>query len=165
MISKKKHVQQLASILQAKGITDVVVSPGSRNGPLIHTLALSGLFNCRSIVDERSAGYVALGLAQELHKPVALVCSSGTATLNYAPAVAEAFYLNIPLVVITADRPGYWIDQGENQTIRQQHIYNDFCKKEVNLPLGESEKELWYAGRIINETINTANSGLQGRIS
>jgi 2-succinyl-5-enolpyruvyl-6-hydroxy-3-cyclohexene-1-carboxylate synthase len=164
MISTKKHVQQLAFLLQAKGITDVVISPGSRNGPLIHTLVLSERFNCRSIVDERSAAYFALGLAQALQKPVALVCSSGTAALNYAPAVAEAFYQNIPLVVITADRPGYWINQGENQTIPQENIYRDFCKKEITLPMGETEKELWFASRIINETLNTSVSGLSGPV-
>ena len=164
MISTKKHARQLTFLLQAKGITDVVISPGSRNGPLIHTLAASSQFNCRSIVDERSAAYFALGLAQALQKPVALVCSSGTATLNYAPAVAEAFYLNIPLIVITADRPGYWVNQGENQTIPQENIYRDFCKKEITLPLGESEKELWFAGRIINETLNAAVTGLPGPV-
>ena len=160
MISTKKHVRQLVSLLNVKGITDAVISPGSRNGPLIHTLASSGKFNCRSIVDERSAAYFALGMALKLQKPVVLVCSSGTATLNYAPAVAEAFYQNIPLVVITADRPPYWIDQGENQTIRQDNIYRDFCKKEITLPIGESEKELWFAGRLINESLNTAVAGL-----
>ncbi len=164
MISTKKHVQQLAFLLQAKGITDIVISPGSRNSPLINTLVLSKQFNCRSVVDERSAAYFALGWAQALQKPVALVCSSGTATLNYAPAVAEAFYQNIPLIVLTADRPDYWINQGENQTIPQQNIYRDFCKKEITLPMGESEKELWFAGRIINETLNTAVKGLPGPV-
>ncbi len=164
MISIKKHVQQLIFLLQAKGITDAVISPGSRNGPLIHTLALSPGFNCRSIVDERSAAYFALGLIQALKKPVALVCSSGTAALNYAPAVAEAFYLNLPLIVLTADRPHYWINQGENQTIPQRNIYRDFCKKEITLPAGESEKELWFAGRIINETLNNAIDGLPGPV-
>lgn len=164
MISTKKHVRQLVSLLNVKGITDAVISPGSRNGPLIHTLASSGKFNCRSIVDERSAAYFALGMALKLQKPVVLVCSSGTATLNYAPAVAEAFYQNIPLVVITADRPPYWIDQGENQTIRQDNIYRDFCKKEITLPIGESEKELWFAGRLINESLNTAVAGLPGPV-
>ncbi|HDR51422.1 MAG TPA: 2-succinyl-5-enolpyruvyl-6-hydroxy-3-cyclohexene-1-carboxylic-acid synthase [Mariniphaga anaerophila] len=156
MISNKKHIQQLAAIMLAKEITDVVISPGSRSGPLVHTFAGSGKFNCRSIVDERSAGYFALGLALAQEKPVALICSSGTATLNFAPAVAEAFYQNIPLVALTADRPPYWIDQGENQTIRQNNIYRDFCKKEITLPIGESEKELWFAGRIINKTLNEA---------
>jgi 2-succinyl-5-enolpyruvyl-6-hydroxy-3-cyclohexene-1-carboxylate synthase len=115
-------------------------------------------------VDERSAGYFALGLAQAKQKPVALVCSSGTATLNYASAVAEAFYQNIPLILLTADRPAYWIDQGENQTIRQNNIYRDFCKKEITLPMGESEKELWFAGRIINETLNFAVTETPGPV-
>jgi 2-succinyl-5-enolpyruvyl-6-hydroxy-3-cyclohexene-1-carboxylate synthase len=163
MISSKKHVQQLAYLLQAKGITDVVISPGSRSGPLVHTFT-GAQFNCRSVVDERSAAYFALGLAQALQKPVALVCSSGTATLNYAPAVAEAFYLNIPLIVLTADRPGYWINQGENQTLPQQNIYRDFCKKEVTLPIEESENELWHAGRIINETLNAAVTKVPGPV-
>lgn len=158
-ISDKKHVQQLASVLLAKGIDDIIISPGSRNGPLIHTFAGSGLFNCRNIVDERSAAYFAIGLAQARQKPVVIVCSSGTAALNYTPAVAEAFYLNIPLIVLTADRPDYWIDQAESQCIRQQGIYTNFTKKEISLPLGESEKELWFAAREINQCLNIAVSG------
>ncbi|MGC9352999.1 MAG: 2-succinyl-5-enolpyruvyl-6-hydroxy-3-cyclohexene-1-carboxylic-acid synthase [Mariniphaga sp.] len=164
MISTKKHIKQLAAILLAKGITDIVISPGSRSGPLVHTLATNPDFNCRTIVDERSAGYFAIGLSEAIQKPAALVCSSGTATLNYAPAVAEAFYQNVPLIVLTADRPGYWIDQGENQTIRQNNIYRDFCKKEIVLPMDESEKELWFAGRLINETLNVAVSGNPGPV-
>ncbi len=157
-LSDKKHVQQLASLLRAKEIEDIVISPGSRNGPMIHTFAGSGLFICRNIVDERSAAYFAMGIAQAKNKPVVLICSSGTATLNYAPAVAEAFYLNIPLIVLTADRPEYWIDQAESQCIQQNGIYSNFTKKEISLPLGESEKELWFAAREINECLNRASS-------
>jgi 2-succinyl-5-enolpyruvyl-6-hydroxy-3-cyclohexene-1-carboxylate synthase len=164
MISVKKQTGQLASLLHSKGVHDVVISPGSRSGPLVHTLAGCGKFNCRSIVDERSAGYFAIGLAQVVKKPVTLVCSSGTASLNFAPAVAEAFYLGIPLIVLTADRPGYWIGQGENQTISQGNIYKDFCKKEITLPMGESEKDLWHAARIINEALNEAVSGIPGPV-
>ncbi|RKD91903.1 2-succinyl-5-enolpyruvyl-6-hydroxy-3-cyclohexene-1-carboxylic-acid synthase [Mangrovibacterium diazotrophicum] len=159
MISTKKHIQQLASLLLAKGIDDIIISPGSRNGPMTHTFAGSGLFNSRNIVDERSAAYFAMGLAQAKQKPVAIVCSSGTATLNYAPAIAEAFYLNIPLIVLTADRPDYWIDQAESQCIRQEGIYRNFTKKEISLPLAESEKELWFAAREINACLNLAVSG------
>ncbi|MBW8324658.1 MAG: 2-succinyl-5-enolpyruvyl-6-hydroxy-3-cyclohexene-1-carboxylic-acid synthase [Prolixibacteraceae bacterium] len=159
MISTKKHSQQLAALLLKKGITDIVISPGSRNAPMIHTFhGISG-FNCRNIVDERSAAYFALGLSLAKQKPVAIVCTSGTASLNYAPAVAEAFYQNIPMIVLTADRPDYWIDQAESQCIRQEGIYSNFVKKEVSLPLGESEKELWFAGRQINECLNLATSG------
>lgn len=159
MISDKKHIQQLAALLLKKGITDIVISPGSRNAPIINTFTGIRDFNCRNIVDERSAAYFAIGLAFAKQKPVALVCSSGTATLNYAPAIAEAFYQNIPLIVLTADRPDYWIDQAESQCIRQENIYQNFAKKGVTLPLGESEKELWFAARQINECLNLAVTG------
>ncbi len=159
MISTRKHIQQLAALLLKKGITDIVISPGSRNAPMIHTFHGIAGFTCRNIVDERSAAYFALGLSLAKQKPVAIVCTSGTSTLNYAPAIAEAFYQNIPLIVLTADRPDYWIDQAESQCIRQKGIYRNFVKKEVNLPLGESEKELWFAARQINECLNLVVSG------
>lgn len=159
MISDKKHIQQLAALLLKKGITDIVISPGSRNAPMINTFTGISEFNCRNIIDERSAAYFALGLALQKQKPVALVCSSGTATLNYTPAIAEAFYQNIPLVVLTADRPDYWIDQAESQCIRQDNIYQNFTKKGISLPLGESSKELWFSARQINECLNLAVSG------
>jgi len=164
MISEKKQIQQLAALLLKKGITDIVISPGSRNAPMINTFAGCPEFDCRNVVDERSAAYFALGLALKIQNPVALVCSSGTATLNYAPAVAEAFYQHIPLVLLTADRPGYWIDQSENQCIRQTNIYSNFSKKNISLPLGESEKELWFAARQINECLNVAVSGSPGPV-
>ncbi|MDX9881233.1 MAG: 2-succinyl-5-enolpyruvyl-6-hydroxy-3-cyclohexene-1-carboxylic-acid synthase [Prolixibacteraceae bacterium] len=164
MISDKKHIQQLAALLLKKGITNIVISPGSRNAPMINTFAGRPEFNCRNVVDERSAAYFALGLALEKQNPVALVCSSGTATLNYAPAVAEAFYQHVPLILLTADRPGYWIDQVENQCIRQENIYRNFSKKNFTLPLGESEKELWFAARSINECLNAAVTGTPGPV-
>jgi 2-succinyl-5-enolpyruvyl-6-hydroxy-3-cyclohexene-1-carboxylate synthase len=160
MITNKKHIQQLATLLLKKEITDIVISPGSRNAPMINTFHGIPEFNCRNVVDERSAAYFALGLSLAKQRPVAIVCTSGTAGLNYAPAVAEAYHQNIPLIVLTADRPDYWIDQAESQCIRQTGIYQNFVKKEVCLPLGESEKELWFAARQINECLNTAVSGI-----
>jgi 2-succinyl-5-enolpyruvyl-6-hydroxy-3-cyclohexene-1-carboxylate synthase len=159
MISDKKHIHQLAALLLKKGITDIIISPGSRNAPMINTFSGIPEFNCRNIVDERSAAYFALGLSLARQNPVALVCTSGTAALNYTPAVAEAFYQNIPLIVITADRPDYWIDQAESQCIRQDGVFQNFTKISKNLPLGESEKELWFAARQINECLNLAVSG------
>ena len=159
MITDKKHIQQLTALLLKKGITDIVISPGSRNAPMINTFTGISEFNCRNIVDERSAAYFALGLALAKQNPVAIVCTSGTASLNYTPAVAEAFYQNVPLIVLTADRPDYWIDQAESQCIRQEGIYQNFTKKGISLPLGESEKELWFAARQINECLNLAISG------
>ena len=164
MISNKKHIQQLAALLMKKGITDLVISPGSRNAPMINTFSGIEDFNCRNIVDERSAAYFALGLALAKQKPVAILCTSGTAALNYTPAVAEAFYQNIPLIVLTADRPDYWIDQAESQCIRQENIYQNFTKNGISIPLGESEKELWFAARQINECLNLAVSGTPGPI-
>jgi 2-succinyl-5-enolpyruvyl-6-hydroxy-3-cyclohexene-1-carboxylate synthase len=159
MITDKKHIQQLAALLLKKGITDIVISPGSRNSPMINTFTGIPEFNCQNIVDERSAAYIAIGLSLAKQKPVVIVCTSGTAALNYTPAVAEAFYQNIPLIVLTADRPDYWIDQAESQCIRQENIYQNFTKKGVSLPLGESEKELWFAARQISECLNLAVSG------
>ncbi|HAH25011.1 MAG TPA: 2-succinyl-5-enolpyruvyl-6-hydroxy-3-cyclohexene-1-carboxylic-acid synthase [Prolixibacteraceae bacterium] len=164
MISDKRHIQQLAVLLLKKGITDIVISPGSRNAPLINTFTGTDKFNCRNIVDERTAAYFALGLALKRQNPVVLVCSSGTAALNYVPAVAEAYYQNIPLIVLTADRPNYWIDQAESQCIRQENIYQNFTKKGISLPLGESEKELWFSARQINECLTLVTSGKQAPV-
>ena len=105
------------------GIDHIVISPGSRNAPLIIGFTERPEFNCFSIVDERCAAFFALGLAQQLKKPVALVCTSGSALLNYYPAVAEAFYSDIPLVILSADRPDYLIEIGDGQTIRQENVF------------------------------------------
>ena len=164
MISIKRHVQQLSSLLLSRKILDVVLCPGSRNGPLIHTLAGCGPFDCRVIVDERSAGYFALGIAQAKQKPVVIVCSSGTSAVNFAPAVAESFYQNIPLIVVTADRPAYWIDQLENQCIHQEGLYRNFVKQSCSLPLEESDSQLWAGARMINDILNTAVSGAPGPV-
>ena len=164
MISTKRHVQQLASLFLSKGVTDIVLCPGSRNGPLIHTLAGSDAFDCKVIVDERSAGYFALGMALAKTTPVVLVCSSGTAAVNFAPAVAEAFYQKLPLIVVTADRPAYWIDQLENQCIRQDNLYQNFIKQACVLPLEESPEQLWYGARTLNDILNTAVSEPPGPV-
>ncbi|MEN8798223.1 MAG: thiamine pyrophosphate-binding protein, partial [Flavobacteriaceae bacterium] len=109
---------------KAKGIDNIVISPGSRNAPLILGFTLDPFFKCYSIVDERSAAFFALGIAQQLKRPVVLLCTSGSALLNYYPAVAEAYYSDIPLVVISADRPSYKIDIGDGQTIRQDGVFD-----------------------------------------
>ena len=106
------------------GIRHIVISPGSRNAPLVLGFTNDPFFKCYSIVDERSAAFFALGMAQQLEEPVAAICTSGSALLNYYPAVAEAFYSDIPLVLISADRPGYRIDRGDGQTIRQDKVFD-----------------------------------------
>jgi len=102
MFSTKKNVLQTVALLKAYDIDHIVISPGSRNAPLIHCFSQDPFFKCFSIVDERSAGYFAIGMMDKLQRPVALCCTSGTALLNYAPAVAESFYRELPLVVVSA---------------------------------------------------------------
>lgn len=121
--SSKRSIQILAHLLKEYQISDVVVSPGSRNAPLsIHFGEMDEL-NTYSIVDERSAAFVALGMAQSTKKPVAITCTSGSAAANYYPAITEAFYQNIPLLILTADRPADFIDLFDGQTIRQNQLY------------------------------------------
>ena len=115
--------QSLVLHCKAQGISRVVISPGSRNAPLTISFLADPFFNCFSIVDERAAGFFALGMAQRTQEPTLLVCTSGSALLNYYPAVSEAYYSGIPLVVISADRPSYLIDKGYGQTIRQEGVY------------------------------------------
>ena len=134
--SDKKSARQLSAILKQQNIFDIVISPGSRNAPLIIEFTNSDDFNNYSIVDERSAGFFALGMAQQKQKPVVLVCTSGSALLNYYPAVAEAFYSRIPLIIASADRPQKWVDQGEGQTIRQHGVFKNHSH--FNITLDES---------------------------
>ena len=135
--SSIRSVQILAHVLQQYGIDKVVVSPGSRNAPLAIHFSEMDEMQCYSIVDERSAAFVGMGMAKALKKPVALTCTSGSAATNYYPAIVEAFYQNIPLLILTADRPADYVDIFDGQTIRQnhlyqQHSYGDFQLKEDN---------------------------------
>lgn len=125
--------QSIIEICLATGVTDIVISPGSRNAPLIIGFVNHPSFKCYSIADERSAAFFALGIAQQIQKPVAVVCTSGSALLNYYPAFAEAFYSQIPLVVISADRPLNKIDIGDGQTIRQQNVFSNHSLYNANL--------------------------------
>ena len=127
--------QTLVILCKAAGIKDIIISPGSRNAPLTLSFTSDPFFRCFSIVDERCAAFFALGIAQHKKEPVAVVCTSGSALLNYYPAVAEAFYSQIPLVVISADRPPYKIDVGDGQTIRQDHVFDRHIGYSANLEI------------------------------
>lgn len=143
----------------------VVMSPGSRCAPLVLAFLAQEEIECIQIVDERSAAFFALGLAQKTNRPVGLVCTSGSAVLNYGPAVAEAFYQKMPLVLFTADRPNEWIDQGENQSINQYRIYNNYIKASLGIPSNtEQEAELWYSNRIVSEALNIAMNPYPGPV-
>jgi len=125
--------QSIVRHCQAKNISNIVISPGSRNAPLTITFAENPFFSCYSIVDERSAAFFALGMAQQLLEPVVILCTSGSALLNYYPAVAEAFFSNIPLVVISADRPVYKLGIGDGQTINQRNVFENHIRYSANL--------------------------------
>lgn len=153
MYSDKKSVLLLLALLKAHGVTSVVLSPGSRNSPLIHSFVADGDFTCYSVVDERSAGFFALGVIMAQRKPVAVCCTSGTAALNLGPAVAEAYYQQLPLLVITADRPQAWIGQMDGQTIPQAGMYGPLVRRSVQLPEVKDEEEEWHCNRLINEAI------------
>lgn len=153
MYSDKKSILQLIALLKAHGIRKVVLCPGSRNAPILHTLFTHPDFTCYSVTDERSAGYFAMGLSLHDGCPVAVCCTSGTALLNLHPAVAEAFYQYIPLVVISADRPSAWIGQMDGQTLPQSGVFQALVKKSVNLPEIHSEEDSWYCNRLINEAL------------
>jgi 2-succinyl-5-enolpyruvyl-6-hydroxy-3-cyclohexene-1-carboxylate synthase len=144
--------QSIIEICLAKGITNIIISPGSRNAPLTIGFAQNPNFKCYSIADERCAAFFALGIAQQTKLPTAIVCTSGSALLNYYPAVAEAFYSQIPLIVISADRPQSKIDIGDGQTIRQENVFQNHSVFNANLNEDASvENDLK-----INKAIETA---------
>jgi 2-succinyl-5-enolpyruvyl-6-hydroxy-3-cyclohexene-1-carboxylate synthase len=144
--------QSIIEICHAKGVHDIVISPGSRNAPLTIGFTNNPKFTCYSIADERCAAFFALGIAQQTKRPVAVICTSGSALLNYYPALAEAFYSQIPLIVISADRPFDKIDIGDGQTIRQENVFINHSLYNANLTEEASvENDVF-----INEAINVA---------
>lgn len=155
----------IAEILVTKNVTDAVISPGSRNAPLTIALARHPQINALSVSDERSAAFIAMGMAQVKNKPVAICCTSGSAAYNYAPAVAEAFFQEIPLIVLTADRPTEWIHQHDGQTIYQENIYGKHVKASYQVGADYSHPDArWHIERVMNEAINTANTFPKGPV-
>jgi len=134
MISDLPLAQAIVQHFKKHQISHIIISPGSRNAPLTLSFANDHFFKCFSVADERSAAFFGLGMAQQLQKPVALVCTSGSALLNYYPAIAEAFYSQIPLIVVSADRPLDKIDIGDGQTIRQDQVFanHSLCSETLN---------------------------------
>ncbi len=144
--------QSIIEICLAKGVKNIVISPGSRNAPLTIGFVNNPEFNCYSIADERCAAFFALGIAKQLQKPVAVVCTSGSALLNYYPAFSEAFYSQIPLIVISADRPQSKVDIGDGQTIRQENVFKNHSLFNANL----TEEASFENDIKINKAINKA---------
>jgi 2-succinyl-5-enolpyruvyl-6-hydroxy-3-cyclohexene-1-carboxylate synthase len=155
----------IAEICARKGIKNVVVSPGSRSAPLLLSFVRNAKMKTWIFPDERSAGYIACGMSAFENSPTIIICTSGTAALNLAPAVSEAFYQQIPLLVLTADRPPEWIDQYDNQTIRQNNVFGAHVKKSYTLPVTFAHPDdEWYCHRIISEAINLSQTGQKGPV-
>ena len=158
MYSNKENVNILTALLVAHGIRHAVVCPGSRNSPIVHNLNECPDITCYPVTDERSAGFYALGMAQAVKQPVVVCVTSGTALLNLAPAVAEAYYQHVPLVAISADRPQQWIDQLDGQTLPQPDALRRFVRKAVSLPEPQDDEQHWYCNRLINEVLIVRNA-------
>lgn len=153
MYSNIRSVQILLSLLKEFQIKDVVISPGGSNIPLIHSIETDDFFTCYSVVDERSAAYYAMGVAQQKGKPCACICTSGTAVSNYVPGITEAHYQGVPVLAITADKNPYYQDQLETQKINQKDVFNGLVKKEVDLPLIRDSEDEWLCNRLVNEAL------------
>ncbi len=158
-------VDLLVQICAERGVHDWVLAPGSRSAPLTVALSRHPQMRCRLIFDERSAAYIALGMAQQLRSPVGLVCTSGTAAVNFAPAVVEAFYQGVPLLVLTADRPPEWIDQQDNQAIHQDGLYAPHVRGSFSLPPDDGKPDTrWYTARLLANAIDLAQGWEPGPV-
>lgn len=158
MYSDKINVNILTSLMVAHGVTTVVICPGSRNAPLAHNFASCPDMYCVAATDERSAGFYALGLALASEHPVAVCVTSGSALLNLAPAVAEAYYREVPLLVISADRPLAMINQLQGQTLPQVGALGAMVKASVQLPEPHNDLERWHCNRMVNDALLTLRS-------
>ena len=164
MYSTKENVNILTALLVKEGITKAVVCPGSRNSPIVHNLCACPDIECYPVTDERSAGFIALGMTLADNEPVAVCVTSGSALLNVAPAVAEAFYQKRPLIVISADRPAQWIDQQDGQTLHQHRALEPNVRKSVTLPEPHNDEERWHCNRLVNEALNAVRLNGSGPV-
>lgn len=155
----------IAELCARKGATQAILCPGSRCAPLTLAFARHDDITVRTFSDERSAAFIAAGIAHQTQSPSILVCTSGSAAYNFAPAVAEAFFQEIPLIVFTADRPKEWIDQLDGQTIRQTNIFGAHVKKSFSLPADyEHTDAIWFIHRVINEAVNLSQEFPKGPV-
>lgn len=159
-----KNVQIIISLLKEYNIRHLVLSPGSRNVPFVHSVESDPFFKCYSIVDERGAGYFALGLAKELNEPVLISCTSSTASSNYLPAIRQAAIEGVQIIALTADRNPIFREQMENQMIQQPNMYKKYCKKAVDLPTVTDDMSFRYCERLVNEALLELNHHGKGPV-
>lgn len=157
MYSDIKSVQILVALLKEHNIKRVVVSPGNRNVPIVHSLETDDFFTTYSVIDERSAGFYGIGLIHKYREPVAICCTSGTAVCNYYSAISEAYYQKLPLLVLTADRNPYYLNRAEDQMLPQAEGFQSVTKKVVNLPMIKDDFDEYVCQRQVNEAILALN--------
>lgn len=157
MYSDIKSVQIIVSLLKQHGIKHVVCSPGNRNVPIVHSMEQDPYFQTYSVVDERSAAFFGIGLIHRYNEPVALCCTSGTAVCNYYSGIVEAFYQKLPLLVISADRNPYYLNQDEEQMLPQVEGFHKVTKKSVQLPMIKDAADEYVCGRLVNEALLELN--------
>ncbi|RYG74519.1 2-succinyl-5-enolpyruvyl-6-hydroxy-3-cyclohexene-1-carboxylic-acid synthase [Lentibacillus lipolyticus] len=160
-----RYTANFVDELVESGLTDAVISPGSRSTPMAMMMTEHPDLKQWVIIDERSAAFFALGMAKQTKRPVAIVCTSGTAAANYFPAIVEAYYSRVPLIVITADRPHELRDVGAPQAIGQLKLYGEYPKWFHEMALPEaSEEMLAYARNKASRAVQTAVQGNAGPV-
>ncbi len=156
------YIAALVDELYQLGVREVVISPGSRSTPL-SILFCEHEFEVFVNIDERSAGFFALGIAKEKERPVALVCTSGSAAVHYFPAIVEATYSRVPLIILTADRPHELRQVGAPQTIDQIKIYHEYAKYYEELALPEETESMYrYVRTVAQKAYVSSLSGAYG---
>jgi 2-succinyl-5-enolpyruvyl-6-hydroxy-3-cyclohexene-1-carboxylate synthase len=163
-MTRLEPFRQLARLCYQKGIKNIVICPGSRNAALTIAFTSEPGLQCYSISDERSAGYIALGMALQTGIPTVLICTSGTAALNFAPAVAEAFFQEVPLLILTADRPAEWIHQYDGQTIFQEEVYGKHVKSSYVWFPDQDEEAIKHAATVSLHAIDRCQNLPKGPV-
>ena len=155
MLSSNRLILETIAVLREHGVMDYVLCPGSRNAGIVHTICEAEDF-CHMATDERSAGFMAIGMALSSNLPTAVIVTSGSALANLYPAACEAYYQHVPVVFVSADRPAAWIGQMDGQTMPQEGALGKMVKMSVSLP----ENNLWHANRLLNEAMMACNERL-----
>jgi len=153
MYCNKENINILTSVLVGHGVRHIVVCPGSRNAAIVHNFNECPSFVCHPVTDERSAGFIALGIREESGSPVAVCVTSGSALLNLLPAVAEATYRHLGIIVISADRPRAWIGQMDGQTLPQENVFGSFAAISTCISEPQNDTERWECNRCVNEAL------------
>lgn len=151
--TSEKAAQVVISLLKQHGIRRVVASPGSTNMALVASLQSDSFFEMFSCVDERSAAYIACGLAAETGEPIAISCTGATASRNYPPGLTEAFYRKLPILAITSTQPVCRVGHHIAQVIDRSVLAKDIAKLSVNLPIVKDDEDLWECEIKVNTAI------------